>query len=148
MADISITDTLGNPLDTVPVKLDSASSILNYLKSEVMHLTVAPEFVQVTKQTLTQAAPQPVEFRLQVGHKFQLGMTEPEISVDSGAVIMVGVNATPNADLFAKDPFAVPATIPDGTGYVALSITGSLDVGIGGSSGELSCGIQSGGGIT
>jgi hypothetical protein len=30
---------------------------------------------------------------------------------------------------------------------VALSITGSLDVGIGGSSGELSCGIQSGGGI-
>jgi len=147
MAEISITDNLGNPLESVPIKFDSASSIFNYLKTELMHLTVLPEFVQVTKQTLTQV-PQPTEFRLGVGHDFQLGKTEPEISIGPNAAIIVGINATPKSDLFADDPFGVPAAVPDGTGYVSLSMAGSLDAGASGSAGDLTFGFESNGGIT
>jgi len=147
MADISITDNLGNPINAVPIN-GSTSSILHYLKSELMHLTVAPEFLQAAHQNLSQAAPKPIEFRLHAGRSFQLGVTKPEIDIGPGALITAEVNATPGSNLFENDPFGMPASVPDRTGYVSLSIAGTLDLGVSGSAGDLTFGLQSRSGIT
>ncbi len=148
MADISITDNLGNPVSAVHVNLESTSSIFHYLKAESMHLTVMPEFLQAADQNLSQAAPKPIEFQLKVGHSFQLGIEKPEIDIGPAALITVGVNAAPGSNVFENDPFAVPATVPDRTGYVSLSLAGTLNLGISGSAGDLTFGLQSNSGIT
>ena len=43
MPDFSITDSLGNPVDISNVSVTSASSLSSYLKSESLHLIVAPD---------------------------------------------------------------------------------------------------------
>ncbi len=55
---------------------------------------------------------------------------------------VIGVNASAGNDLFANDEFPVPATVPDKTGYVRIGLQGSLDLGVSGSSGDLSFGLD------
>ena len=148
MADFKISDSLGNPVDTSTVKWTSASSLCNYLKSELLHLAVAPDFMARKDQLLTEAAPKPVTFGLSVQHDFQLGDTTPEIDVTPGAKVEVLVNATAGSDLFDGDSFHLPNTVPNQTGYVGMSLTGSLDLGVSGCSGDLSFGIDRSGAIT
>src|SRR4029077_1364554 len=99
-------------------------------------------------QNLSQAAPKPIKFQLKAGHSFQLGIEKPEIDIGPAALITVGVNAAPGSNVFENDPFAVPATVPDRTGYASLSLAGTLDLGIGGSAGDLTFGLQSNSEIT
>lgn len=143
MPDFSITDSLGNPLDISEVNWSSTSSLFNYAKSELLHLTVAPDFVQRKDQPLTQAAPKPTTFQLSLQHEFQLGNTTPEINLTPGAKVEVFVNATAGTDLFDDDSFPVPAKVPAGTGYAGMSCEGSLDLGVCGTSGDLTFGIDS-----
>ena len=148
MPDFSITDSLGNPIDISKVSWTSASSLRNYLKSELLHLAVAPDFIARKDQVLTLAAPKPVKFELSVQHEFQLGNTTPEIELTPGARVEVFVNATAGSDLFDDDSFHLPATVPAQAGYVGMSLQGSLDLGVSGSSGDLSFGIDANAAIT
>ena len=148
MPDLSITDSLGNPVDISAVNWTSASSLYNYLKSEALHLAVAPDFVKIKDRTLTQAAPNPVTFKLSVQHAFQLGNTTPEIDLTPGAEVALLANVTAGSDLFDDDSFHVPVTAPEQTGYVGMSFQGSLDLGVSGSSGDLTFGIDQSRSIT
>jgi hypothetical protein len=143
LPDLSITDSLGNPLDISTVKWTSGSSLYNYGKSELFHLAVAPDFVSIKDKTLTQGAPKPLSFKLSLQHAFQLGGSTPEIDVTPGGEVDFFVNATPGSSLFDDDNFHLPVTVPAQTGYVGMSFHGSLDLGVSGSSGNLSFGIDS-----
>jgi hypothetical protein len=148
MPDLSITDSLGNPIDISAVKWTSASSLYNYLKSEVLHLAVVPDYVKIKDQPLTQAVPKPVNFQLTVQHDFQLGSATPEIDLTPGRQVELLANATAGSDLFDDDPFHSPVIVPPETGYVGMSFQGSLDLGISETSGDLTFGIDKNGSIT
>src|SRR5450432_2064275 len=135
MPDISITDELGKPVEGVNVDLESPSSIFNYLKSRVFHLIVLPELLARKDDTLTQAAPQPIQFQAKVGNTFQLGTTEPAISFSAGVQATIRVNATPGSSLFDQDAFVVKAAVPAATGYVSTAFTGTTGAGLSASSG-------------
>jgi hypothetical protein len=144
----SLTDSLGNPVAISAVNWTSASSLSNYLKSELLHLTVAPDFIQLKDKALSDAAPQPVSFEFSVKQGFQLGHTVPEIDLTPAGKVALFVNATPGSGLLDSDSFLLPAIVPEKTGYVGVSFQGSLDLGVSGSSGDLSFGIDSNRGIT
>ena len=118
MPTIQITDDTQNPV-TVPVKWTSVSALFKYLKSELLHLIVLPDFIRLKDQTLTKAAPKPLHFRLNLGNKFQLGNTKPEIDLTREAQVRLEVNASPGVNIFEDDPFAVPATVPLNIAYLA-----------------------------
>jgi len=142
MADFSITDNLGNHLDGVEVKWTSASSLFKYLKSELLHLMVFPDFLARKDKPITQAAPEPIQFQVQASHAFQLGNTKPEINFTAGGQATLRANTKAGSDLFKDDPFPVSATVPLGTAYVGLALAGSLDLGVSGSSGDLTFGFD------
>jgi hypothetical protein len=146
MPDISITDDLGKPVGGVTVDLNSPSSIFNYLKSRVFHLIVLPELLARKDDTLTQAAPQPIQFQAKIGNTFQLGNTQPAISFSAGVQAMIRVNATPGSSLFDQDTFVVKAVVPAATGYVSAAFNGSMGAslsaaGLSGAAGDLTFGF-------
>jgi hypothetical protein len=44
MDDIQITDQLDKPIDSIKIDLEHPSSLVKYLKTEVLHLAVIPMF--------------------------------------------------------------------------------------------------------
>lgn len=143
MADIQLTDDLGKSAPNVKIDLSHPSSLLKYAKTEILHLVVAPDFMVRAAQPLRTAAPNPISFQLQLQHKFQLGNTKPEIELTPSFQASIRANTTAGSNLFDKDPFRVPATVPPQTGYVAVALQGSLDLGVSGSSGDLTFGLDS-----
>jgi len=141
MADIRITDDLGKAVANVKIDLTHPSSLLKYAQTELLHLAVAPDFIARAPETLTTAAPNPISFQLALQHKFQLGHTKPEIDLTPSFQATIRVNATKGSSLFAEDPFPVASTVPDQTGYVSLALEGALDLGVSGSSGDLTFGV-------
>src|SRR5208282_2287666 len=93
-------------------------------------------------QPLSAAAPNPISFQLKLQHKFQLGNTKPEIDLTPSFQATIRANTTKDSNLFEKDPFKVVATVPNQTGYVSLALQGSLDLGVSGSSGDLTFGFD------
>lgn len=148
MPDFSITDSLSNPIGISSVKWTSASSILSYAKSESLHLAAAPDFIQRKDKPLSQAFPGTTTFKLALQHDFQLGGATPEVDLTPEANATLTVNAKPGSNLFDGDPFQAPATVPNQTGYVGLTVSGSLDLGLSASSGDLTFGIDNDTGIT
>ena len=142
MPDIRVTDKLDKPIPSIQIDLSHPSSLLKYLKTELLHLTVADDFLQRKDETISQAATKPIEFSGTIQHKFQLGNTQPEIEVTPQAKIAIRVNASPGTNLFESDPFHLPAQVPASTGYVSVSFTGSLDLGAKGSQGDLTFGLD------
>src|SRR6516162_3387497 len=124
MPDIQITDQLDKPIDTIKVDLSQPSSLVKYLKTELLHLAVVPDFLARKDLVLSQAATKPIEFQAAATHAFQLGTAAPEIQIAPGAQATIGVNATPGANLFDSDPFHAPAVVPDHTGYVFARFQG------------------------
>jgi hypothetical protein len=141
MPDISVTDDLGKPVAGVTVDPQSPSSIFNYLKTRLFHLIVVPEFLAVKDDTLTQAAPQPIEFQAKVGNTFEIGTTEPAISFSAAVQATLKVNATPGSSLFDHDAFVVRAEVPAATGYVSAAFQGSTGVGLRSPNGDLTFGF-------
>lgn len=142
MADIQLTDDLGNAAPNVTIDLSHPSSLLKYAKTELLHLAVAPDFIARAPQLLTVAAPSPISFQLTLQHEFQLGNTKPEIDLTPSFQATIRANATKGSNLFEDDPFKVSAVVPDNTGYVSLALQGSLDLGVSGSSGDLTFGFD------
>jgi len=137
----SLTDNFNNPV-TVPVKWAAPSALYKYLKSETLHLVVFPDFLQHKDELIAQINPQPLNAQLKVGNKFQLGGTQPEIDVTPEAQVTVKVNAKAGSNLFDDDPFGVVATVAANTAYVGLTLDGSLDFNVSGSSGDLTFGFD------
>jgi hypothetical protein len=148
MPSFSLTDDLGTPIAAPKVDLTSASSLFQYLKTEVLHLAVAPDFLARKGQPLTQAAAAPIQFQLKAANTFSFGNTNREIDFTPGVAIRVRANTTKDSNLFDADPFPVPATVPDHTGYVGLKVVGALDLGFSGAGGDLTFGFDARGSVT
>ena len=142
MPDIQITDQLDKPIEKVTIDLSNPSSLVRYLKTELLHLAVFPDFLAKKDDTLSQAATKPIQFQAKAQHKFQLGNTTPEIDLTPEAKVTIRVNATPGSNLFDDDPFHAAAKVPDHTGYVSAGFEGSLDLGVCGSDGDLTFGLD------
>jgi hypothetical protein len=142
MPDIQVTDQLDKPVETIKIDLSHPSSLVKYLKSELLHLAVLPDFLALKDSSLSLAATKPIQFQANARHSFQLGSTKPEIDVAPTVQATIRVNASPGANLFDGDPFPAPAKVPDHSGYVSLGFQGSLDVDLGGSAGNLTFGFD------
>src|SRR5271165_4193095 len=142
MPDIQITDQLDKPVETVKIDLTHPSSLVKYLKTELLHLAVVPDFLAKKDNTLSQAATKPIQFQAKAQHKFQLGNTQTEIDVTPSGQGKIRVNASPGTSLFDGDPFHAPAKVPERTGYVSAGFRGSLDLDISGSDGDLTFGFD------
>ncbi len=142
MTDIQITDDLGKSTPSVIIDLSQPSSLLKYAKTELLHLAVAPDFIERAVQPLTTAAPNPISFQLTLQHKFQLGNTKPEIDLTPSFQATIRANTTKGSNLFENDPFKILSVVPDQTGYVSLALQGALDLGVSGSSGDLTFGFD------
>ena len=107
MPDIQISDDLGKPVPNVKLDLSHPSSLLNYAKTELLHLVVAPDFIARAPLALSAAAPNPIAFQLALQHDFQLGNTAPEIHLTPSLKAAIRVNTTKDSNLFKDDPFRV-----------------------------------------
>jgi len=141
MSTFSLTDTFNNPV-TAPANWTSLSALFKYLKSEALHLVVFPDFTQHKDQLIGQITPQPLQAQLKVGYQFQLGGANPEIDFTPEAQVAVEVNAKAGTNLFDGDQFLVAATVPPNCAYVGLTFDGSLDLGLSGTSGDLTFGFD------
>src|ERR1035441_7085730 len=115
MPEISITDDLGKPVETVKIDPSQPSSLVNYARSQVLHLIVAPDFVALEGKALAEAAPKPIQFQATLGNGFQMGTTAPKITL------------TPK----------VQAVLRADASHAGLELTGSFDAGAAGSAGDL-----------
>ena len=142
MADIQITDDLGKSAPDVKIDLSNPSSLLKYAKNEVMRLIVVPDFVELAQKPLSEAAANAKSFHLALQHGFQLGNARPEIDLTPSFDAIIRANAARGSNLFEDEPFPIASTVPGQTGYVSLGLQGSLDLGVSGSSGDLTFGIE------
>src|SRR2546429_976789 len=99
MTDIQLTGDPGESAPDVKIDLSHPSSLLKYAKTGLLHLAVAPDFVQRARLPLSTAAPSPVLFKLSLKQNFQLGGIRPEIDLSPSAGANVRANATPWSDL-------------------------------------------------
>jgi hypothetical protein len=141
MPDIQITDTMDKPLG-IAINLKHPASLLKYLKGELLHLAVLPDFLARKDLPLSKAATKPIQFQAAAKNGFKLGNIIPEIDITPSGQATIGVNATAKSDLFAGDSFPVEALVPDQTAYVSLSLQGALELGVSGSDGDLSFGLD------
>jgi hypothetical protein len=143
MPDIKVTDNLHNPVDSIKIDLTHLSSLVKYLKTDLLHLAVVPDFLALKDTPIGQAAvAKPLTFEATAQHKFQLGNTKPEIDVTPEARATIRVNVTPSANIFDDDHFQAPAKVPPGSGYLSVAFEGSLDLGVSGSEGDLTFGLD------
>ncbi|MGA8594278.1 MAG: hypothetical protein WB676_05985 [Bryobacteraceae bacterium] len=147
MPDIVVTDQLDQPIDTIKIDLTHPSSLIKYLKTELLHLAVLPDFLARKDTILSKAAEEPIQFEAKAQHEFQLGNTKPEIDFTPDVETIVRVNATPGTDLFEDDPFHVPAKVPPNTSYLSVGFNGSVDLGVSGSNGDLTFGFDKTSGV-
>jgi len=146
MPDISITDQLDKPIETIHLDLSQPSSIVKYLKTELLHLAVFPDFLARKDRLLSQAATKPIQFQAKTTHDFQLGNTQSEIDITPETEATIRVNASPGTSL-AEGLFSA-VKVPDHTGYLSAGFQGSLDLGVSGSDGNLTFGFDQSTGIT
>jgi len=143
MPEIKITDNLGNPAEEIKIDLTQPSSLAKYLKAELLHLAVLPDFLAIRNTPIRQAAAaKPLVFEASAKNKFQIGNTKPEIDVTPGVKASIQVNVTPSASVFDADPFHAPAHVPSGAGYMSVAFQGSLDLSVSGSAGDLTFGFD------
>jgi hypothetical protein len=144
----SVTDSLNSPLAGVKIDLSQPSSLVQYAKSEALHLAVAPDFVAHQNELLTQAAAQPLSFNLKLGNLFELGGLNPEITLTPKVEAVLRLNTTEGADLFDDEAFHRAAEVPAGTAYAGLAFTGDLDLGVSGIAGNLTFGLNADAAVT
>lgn len=145
--DIKITDQLDKPISNETVDPSHPSSLINYLKTELLHFAVLPDFLARKDETLSVAATRPIEFKADVKEGFQFGNTKPEIDITPQSEVAIRVNASPGSEVVDGDVFRVAAQVPERTGYVSVGFQGALDLGVSGSVGDLTFGLDADTGI-
>ena len=126
MPDISITDDLGAPVESVKIDLTQPSSLVNYARAQLLHLIVVPDFLALQDKALSVAAPKPIQFQARLGNDFALGIAEPQITLSPKIQAVLRADST----------------------HAGLEATGSLAVSAGATAGELSFGIDAGSSVT
>lgn len=126
MPEISFTDDLGKPVETVKIDLSQPSSLVNYARSQLLHLMVAPDFVALQGKALSEAAPRPIQFQATLGNEFQLGKAAPEITLTPKVQAVLRADAT----------------------HAGLEVTGALGFGVNDSAGALTFGLDAKSGVT
>ncbi len=126
MPDISITDELGAPVESVKIDLTQPSSLVNYARAQLLHLIVVPDFLALQDKALSVAAPKPIQFQARLGNDFALGIAEPQITLSPKIQAVLRADST----------------------HAGLEATGSLAVSAGATAGELSFGIDAGSSVT
>jgi hypothetical protein len=126
MPEISITDDLDKPVEAVKIDLSQPSSLVNYARSQLLHLVVAPDFVALQGKALSEAAPQPIQFQAKLGDSFQLGSTTPAITLSPKVEAVLHADAS----------------------HAGLQVTGSLGLGVGGAAGDFTFGLDARSGVT
>src|SRR5450759_2248089 len=126
MPDISFTDDLGKPVEAVKIDPSQPSSLVNYARSQLLHLMVAPDFVALQGTALSQAAPKPIQFQATLGNGFQLGTSAQAITL------------TPKAQAVLRADAA----------HAGLEVTGSLGLDASGSAGDFSFGLDADSSVT
>jgi len=71
MPDIEVTDQLDKRVETIKIDLSHPSSLIKYLKSELLHLAVLPDFLARKDSILSQAATKPIQFQAKAQRSFQ-----------------------------------------------------------------------------
>src|SRR5260370_37739787 len=104
MTDIQITDDLGKSTPSVKIDLSQPSSLLKYAKTELLHLAVAPDFIERAAQPLTTAAPNPIAFKLKLAHKFQLRNPKPELDLTPPLPATILATTPKRSNLFENKP--------------------------------------------
>jgi hypothetical protein len=148
MADIQITDNVGQPIDGVKIDPTHPSSLVKYLKSELLHLAVFPDFLKLKDSQLGQAAHEAITFKAHAAHAFQLGNAAPVVTITPTTDAAIYANANPGSGVVSGDPFLNTANVPVNTGYVGISLGGSLDAAVSGASGDFSWGIDKNTGVS
>lgn len=129
MGDFQISDNVGNSIDGVPEKVNSVGSLVQYVKTEPLHLLVVPDLIKVAKLPLSQAAQgKALQFQLNVQHDFQLDTGNPKIGLTPESKITLCLNTKAGEDLFSDEPFTVSCKIPEKTAFVSLALDGSVEV--------------------
>ncbi len=126
MPDISITDDLGTPVESVKIDLSQPSSLVNYARAQLLHLIVVPDFLALQDQALAVAAAKPIQFQARLGNDFALGIAEPQITLSPKVQAVLSADST----------------------HAGLEATGSFAVSAGATAGELSFGIDAGSSVT
>jgi hypothetical protein len=148
MPDISLTDSMDKTISAATIDLSHPSSLSRYLQSEVLHLAVLPDFLDRKDKILSQAATRPIQFTASAKHGFQLGVTQPSITVSPSGKAVISVNANPGTALFDRGAFAPSYEVPSKTAYAGLQLEGNFDVGAAGSVSDFSFGFDQSSGIT
>jgi hypothetical protein len=126
MPDISFTDELGKPVETVQIDPSQPSSLVAYARSQALHLLVAPDFLALQDQALSQAAPKPIEFQATLGNDFQLGASTPAITLTPKVHAMLRADAA----------------------HAGLEMTGSLAPGVSVAAGDFTFGMVAASSVT
>jgi len=147
MPDISITDQTENAISPA-INLAKLSSLYRYLKSEILHLAVLPDFMDRKDKILSKAATQPIQFQASATHSFKLGDTQPAISVAPSAKAVISVNASHGSSLFDHDAFPPPYLVAANTAYVGLIFDGAFELDGSASAGDFSFGFSQSSDVT
>jgi hypothetical protein len=126
MPEISITDDLGRPVETVKIDPSQPSSLVNYARAQVLHLIVVPDFLALQGKALAEAAPKPIQFQATLGNTFYLGTSTPLIT------LAPRVHAVLRAD----------------AAHAGLEVTGSFGAGATGSAGDFWFGLNAASTVT
>ena len=128
MPEISITDDLGKPVESVKIDLSQPSSLVNYARSQVLHLLVAPDFLALQGKALHEAAPQPIQFQATLGNDFSLGTSAPAITLSPKGHAVLRADAA-HAGLEATGSFGVGAGVSAGDAWFGLNAASSVTIG-------------------
>jgi hypothetical protein len=126
MPEISITDDLGKPVETVKIDPSQPSSLVNYARAQVLHLIVVPDFLALEGKALPEAAPTPIQFQATLGNGFQLGTAVPVITLTPRVKAVLRADAT----------------------HAGLEVTGSFGIDAAGSAGDLTFGLDATSSVT
>src|ERR1019366_7792118 len=126
MPDISFTDNLGTPVETVKIDPSQPSSLVSYGQTQVLHVLVAPDFLALQDKSLPVAAPKPIQFQATLGNDFQLGASTPAITL------------TPK----------VHAVLRADAAHAGLEVCGSLGPCVSGAAGDFTFGLDAASSVT
>ena len=149
MPTIKITDTVSADISSVSVNPNQlTSALVKYVRSPAVNIVLLPDLVNALQQPLLTAKSTPLSLGLKFSDKVDFSTSaNPELTFAAGVRQNVNVNATPGAKLFPADLFGSAITVNDGEGWLSLALSGTVNLGLAATAGDLNFGITAGGAI-
>jgi hypothetical protein len=149
MPTIKITDTQSVEIDTVSVDPNPlTAAIAKYVTSPAALIVLHPDLVKALQQPLLTAGATPLSLGFNFANTLDFsGSASPELSVAAGVKQQINVNAAPGSNLIPAGLFGSPIVVGAGEGWLSVALSGTVDVGLTGGSGNVTFGIDVGGGV-